>query len=129
MKPSSCLFLSVIVVLACRAAVGAEGERAKRPILKGVELYSWQEPGSGWTFALVVGTNRLKTPEEVRDPQNRITGVEALKKRLARLAVGENVSWLHRIDGFEYPPGATIQEIKACAKELRITLRVADPMK
>ena len=35
--------------------------------MKGWELYSWQS-SDGWYFALVEGTNRLKTFEEISAP-------------------------------------------------------------
>ena len=121
--------LAVIVALAFVAAARAGDEREGRPRFKGVELYSWQDARTGWAFALLDGTNRLKTAAEVKGPRNRIAGVAELKKALARLAVGENVYWTHPIEGFEYPPAATVQEVRACAKRLNITLHTPEPMK
>jgi hypothetical protein len=128
MKPFSYLLLSVILVLAGLAVARPEDQRAPRRF-KGVELYSWQDPKTGWMFALLDGTNRLKTENEVKNAKHRITGVAELKKELARLAVGEDVFWIHRITGFEYPPDATSQEIREQAKQLEITLHLPDPMK
>jgi hypothetical protein len=121
--------LSVIVALAFVGAAWAGDEREGRPRFKGVELYSWQDARTGWAFALLDGTNRLKTAAEVKESRNRIAGVEELKKALARLAVGENVYWTHHVDGFEYPPAATVKEVRACARRLNITLHTPEPMK
>jgi len=76
-----------------RPAAGAE--RAPKPEMKGVELYSWKPEGKDWHFSLLRGTNRLKTTEEITHPDNAIVGVAALKKRLTRLAEGESVFWRH----------------------------------
>jgi hypothetical protein len=49
--------------------------------------------------------------------------VDELKKALARLAFGEQVSWTHPLSGFEYPPEATAKEIEAFATKAKVTLR------
>jgi hypothetical protein len=124
----ACTSLAVIVALALVGAARAGDEREGRPRFKGVELYSWRDARTGWTFALLDGTNRLKTAAEVKESRNRIAGVEGLKKALARLAVGEQVFWTHPIEGFEYPPEATVQEVRVCARRLNITLHTPEPM-
>jgi hypothetical protein len=124
----ACTSLGVIVALAFVGAARAGDEREGRPRFKGVELYSWQDARTGWAFALLDGTNRLKTAAEVKDPRNWIAGVAELKKALARLAVGENVYWTHPIEGFEYPPEATVEEVRAWAKRLNITVHTLEPM-
>jgi hypothetical protein len=41
--------------------------------MKGYELYSWREKSSGdWYFALLPGTNRLKTYDEITAPQTQL---------------------------------------------------------
>jgi len=56
--------------------------------MKGYELYSWRVRGV-WNFALLVGTNRLKSRQEVRASKACVRGVEALKRKLDLLAEGE----------------------------------------
>jgi hypothetical protein len=105
----------------------AQEKREERPRFKGVELYSWKNTKGDWVFALMNGTNRLKTADEVKAPKNQIAGVGKLEKALARLAADETVSWSHQIEGFEYPPEQTIKRIEKFAKESKITLRRPDP--
>lgn len=72
---------------------------------KGYELYSWPaQEGQGWQYALITGTNRLKTYEEIVSAQDdavesgwvrfSASGVEELKALLSRLPDGESVTWL-----------------------------------
>ena len=71
--------------------------------MKGYELYSWQEEGQ-WHFALLTGTNRNKTLEEVVFNDDivavdgwvhiRVVGVDALNAVLRRLPQDEYVFWL-----------------------------------
>nr|MDQ3817143.1 hypothetical protein [Acidobacteriota bacterium] len=66
---------------------------------------SWEARG-GWYFALLTGTNRLKTRREVAAPKTRLRGVEALKRKLGLLAEGEEVSWATGlVAGTAFPPG------------------------
>src|SRR5262249_10832134 len=101
----------------------AAEKREEKPRFKGVELYSWKDKGGDWMFVLVNGTNELKTKEEVRGARDKVKGAEDLKKALARLAVGEQVSGTDPIVGFELPPEATRKAIEMAAKEAKIELR------
>lgn len=75
--------------------------------------------------------------EEITAVENVISSIDDLKKRLADLAVGENVSWppsyiyiknqaypnLEEIAAFvAYPPQETIDELVKYAEELNIHL-------
>jgi hypothetical protein len=92
--------------------------------MKGWELYSWQMEGE-WHFSLVVGTNRLKTFEEVSSPDVRVRGIEALKMELDRLARGEQVFWLEqRVQGMERPPDEMTEAIQTYCAERGIRLEV-----
>jgi hypothetical protein len=53
---------------------------------KGWELYIWQEAGDTY-FSLLLGTNRLKTDDEIK--KAAIKGIEAIKPKLAELKPGE----------------------------------------
>ena len=103
----------------------ANDQRDEKPRFKGVELYSWKGKGGDWLFVLLDGTNRVKTKAEINRAKNQIKGAKALGKALARLAVGEDVFWTHRIEGFEFPPEATRKKIKKAAKEAKIVLRLS----
>ena len=71
--------------------------------LKGYELYSWPVNGL-WHFALVTGTNRDKTLDEIISTENivsaegwvhvQVAGLDALKTLLGRLPQNEHVFWL-----------------------------------
>jgi hypothetical protein len=125
MKPLLCLLLVVWTMTALQGVGLADEKREEKPRFKGVELYSWKDKGGDWMFVLLSGTNRLKTEEEVKGAKNKVKGDEDLAKALARLAVGERVSWTHRIAGFEFPPEATRKAIEKAAKEASIDLWVA----
>jgi hypothetical protein len=84
--------------------------------MKGWEIYSWQVDGV-WYYALLVGTNRNKTLEEVQDPAVRLASLEVLKERLAGLAEGEWVTWLVLdYGGLELPPQTVLDEVRAWAE-------------
>ena len=90
--------------------------------MKGWELYSWRMQGA-WYFSLVVGTNRLKTFEEVSSPEVRVQGIEALKRELNKLAGGEQVFWSgQRVPGTSLPPDEIIDAIHAYCRERDIQL-------
>ena len=90
--------------------------------MKGYELYSWQMQGA-WYFSLVVGTNRLKTFEEVSSPEVRMQGIEALKRKLHTLAGGEQVFWLgQRVPGMARPPDEMVDAINAYCVDRDIQL-------
>jgi hypothetical protein len=86
----------------------------KVPLMKGYELYSWQSDGK-WFFSLLIGTNRMKSIEEVTDPAVQLEGVAALKEQLAKLPAGEYVSWLplDSKPGAEYPPAEIMEDVRS----------------
>ncbi len=101
----------------------------QRPLprsLKGYELYSWQENGD-WRFALLTGTNRNKTAEEVLSPESivspegwvhiRATGVDGINAVLSRVPAGEFVSWLSGPGSpdnsvFSLPPEPVVEAVR-----------------
>jgi len=91
MKNNLIMYAGLLVVAA--GCVVAAPERAAKPAFKGMELNAWKPEGKDWHFSLLVGTNKLKTEEEVKKPEQTIVGVDELKKRLAGLAEGEQVFW------------------------------------
>jgi len=102
--------------------------------MKGYELYSWPA-GQDWDFALMVGTNRLKTLEEITSPQSTLHGVEALKTALRALPANEQVFWAgaHWLEqsqtasgSIAIPPSPIRDEITTLCVQLGIKLTVDD---
>lgn len=84
--------------------------------MKGWELYSWQN-SNGWYFALVEGTNRLKTFEEISAPAVAVLGWTALERKLSRLARGEQIFWsTGRVRGTSFPLEDRIRVIRPPVK-------------
>ncbi len=102
-----------------RTAVGTSGQ-AEKSAFKGMELYSWKTPGEDWRFSLLAGTNRLKTDQEIKDPEQTIVGMKELKKRLAKLAKGENVFWKNLAT--EPVPEAMAKALKTSCDNIKIEL-------
>jgi hypothetical protein len=123
MKNLRHLLGTAMIVTVLSSACWADDKREANPHFKGVELYSWKDKGGDGVFALLDGTNRDKTEAEVKGTKDLFKDTKELKKTLARLAEGEQVSWSHRIAGFEYPPKVTREEIKTAAKKAKLILR------
>ena len=66
--------------------------------MKGWELYSWPEDVEGcrkWKYALLPGTNRLKSYSEVTsDTILNVTGEKQLKLLLSKFPTNENILWV-----------------------------------
>ena len=58
---------------------------------KGMELYGWTDEQGEWQFALLAGTNRLKTVNEVQAETMDLT---SLKQKLCELSISESVFWM-----------------------------------
>ncbi len=112
--------------------------------MKGYEIYSWTE-GSQWKFALLTGTNRNKTNEEIISGEDfiseagwvnvRVSGIEALKTILGKLPPGEDVFWLARPRSemsppdsvlFAFPPQADIENVREFSLQRGLKLVVAN---
>jgi predicted small secreted protein len=90
--------------------------------MKGYELYSWQD-GEVWYFSLVVGTNRLKTPDEISSSEVRLEGLEALERELDKLPGGERVFWsAQRVQNTTLPPDEIIGAVRAYCRGRGILL-------
>ncbi|MDH3583112.1 MAG: hypothetical protein OER86_02740 [Phycisphaerae bacterium] len=126
MKPLLCLITVASMMLSPLPTSGADAGREQKPRFKGVELYSWKDKNGDWAFVLVSGTNRLKTEKQVKAAKSRIMGAPNLEAAFARLAKGEQVFWVQRINGFSFPPQATIAQLKGAAKRVGIDLHVAE---
>ena len=97
--------------------------------MKGYELYSWQVQGE-WTFALVPGTNRIKTYDELSASEVRVKGLDGIKGELDRLPSGEQVFWsAGRVPNTVLPPGEIVDELVATCRQrgIRLDVEPTDP--
>ena len=84
------------LVFASDIAVHTSADRMTSLMPKAVELYSWRVSNeSEWHFVLLRGTNRMKTVDEIFNPEHTIVGVSSLKEKLKLLAEGETIYWIH----------------------------------
>jgi len=122
---SSVMLILLVVFLLCQASLAQSREVALPRSMKGYELYSWQIRGE-WYFSLLVGTNRLKTRNEVTSTKVRVKGIKALKKKLNRLPKDEDISWsASLISRMTLLPDEVIEEIKAYCDQRGIILRLS----
>ncbi len=110
--------------------------------LKGYELYSWPVNGL-WHFALITGTNRDKTLDEIISTENIISqdgwvhmhavGLDAVKTLLSRVPQDEYISWLGKLptqqnpqnsEGITLPASSVIETIERYASEYGLNLEV-----
>ena len=126
MKPIVCLFATALAATSLGGGGRVDDEREAKPRFKGVELYSWKDDTGTWNHVLLSGTNELKIEAEVKAAEGRVRGTEALKKALSRLAVGEQVTWMRRLEGFDVPTGDTRKEIEEAAKGAEVELRIPE---
>jgi hypothetical protein len=123
--------IAAAVVLLVALAVSVQASQA----MKGYELYSWKVKGR-WHYAVLVGTNRAKSYEEITSPDNERLGIAALKAELKKLPRGEEVFWRSaahsgvakpRAKGspiLELPSRKRIKRIKAYCDKLGIKLNL-----
>jgi len=124
MKPIVYLFAMALAATSLGGGGRVDDEREAKPRFKGVELYSWKDDTGIWNHVLLNGTNRLKIEAEVKAAKGRVRSTEALKKALSRLAVGERVTWMRMLEGFDVPAGDTRKEIEKAAKDAEVELRI-----
>lgn len=100
--------------------------------MKGYELYSWPA-GQDWDFALMIGTNRVKTLEEIKSPEQTLHGVEAIRTALRELSASEQVFWIGpgwlqqsqmASADIAIPPASIRDEITGLCSQLGIRLTV-----
>lgn len=112
------------MVIGCRGGCTCLQKPGAGLAMKGYELYSWQADGA-WSFSLLVGTNRLKTYEEVTSAEVAVQGVEAIKAALGELPNGEQVFWsAKRVPDTALPPDEVINEIAAHCEQVGVVLAV-----
>jgi hypothetical protein len=113
--------------------------------MKGYELYSWEED-SQWHFALITGTNRTKTIEEITSKEDYISesgwvrihvvGVDSIEDVLTRLPQSESVFWCDELHigqttelniNIQLPPEQITDAIKESAERCGLDFAVTVP--
>ena len=61
--------------------------------MKGWELYSWSV-GTKWKYSFMVGTNAVKTYDQVISNNICVVGEDSLKVVLSKLPAGEEIFWV-----------------------------------
>lgn len=103
--------------------------------MKGWELYSWKN-GDAWNYSILIGTDRLKSYDEVTTNEIIVTGKDSLKMVLDKFPEGEVITWigqnwLMKCWGCNYydlslPPTDIIDEIKQYCIQVNLELQIAD---
>ena len=117
-------FLAAIISLFTFAAATAAPAERQEKRFKGVELYSWKTEAGKWHFALLDGTNRVKTVEEVKTSPDRFENLKALQVAISQLAEGEFVTWSDRLGAFDMPSKEFRAIVAKPAKQAGVTLSV-----
>jgi hypothetical protein len=103
--------------------------------MKGWELYSWPS-GNDWNYSILIGTNRLKSYEEVTTNRIIASGKDSLMLLLNKLPENENIfwigkGWLARCWGGNYgnlslPGDSIINEILEYCIQKKLALSFSD---
>ena len=108
-------------------ALPEQSTRSEQTAFKGMELYSWQGDDGEWKFAILPGTNRYKTLDEVKaEPLDRL----GVNKAITQMAVGEWLFWgnsvydekIKQMVSLPFPPKEAIEELKAFTVEMQVNL-------
>jgi len=135
------LALALLAGLACLH--GAETppddapiKRADATTVDGYDLFSWFVKGEDAPrFALLPAAKdeNLKAAGDVTAKETVITGIDALKRRLSALAIGEKIGWYNMLakgkaipDGvnFDFPQRDTIRDIELYCSALKVRLNI-----
>lgn len=116
----------LVLTLLISANASASGE-----FMKGAEIYTWKSHGT-FLYALVPGTNSLKTKEVIQDSQWRVNSIAELEKRLDDIPPDTGVSWntgaVDPIDvaAFTLPNKKIVRKIILYCKKRNLNIRVAN---
>ena len=120
---------AVAVVLLLIGAISAQAAQATNRY----ELYSWKVKGR-WHYAIIEGTERAKSYEEITAKDSQYTGLAALKDELKKLPRGAELFWMSAAHAgvdkpqtkdspiLELPSRQRIKRIKADCEKLGIKL-------
>jgi hypothetical protein len=111
----------LILIMVAGVGCGGQSPSATGSSLKGFELYSWNENGA-WHYALLPGTNRLKTRDEVRAAG--VSDTDGIEAELRRIDRGQEIFWTSRdLKGMALPPEEIVQQIRSFCSRQGLELR------
>lgn len=127
-------FIVAMMAMICvsSAAVGparGEGKRMEKSF-KGWELYSWKAEHN-WKYSLLMGTNRLKSCNEIKAKEETLTYEQMLKK-LESVAEDDWVTWCSDKAngstpcGLRMAPANVRQSVERLCEKRRIHLQVME---
>jgi hypothetical protein len=119
-------FLFIILVGSLLSGCGTASQPTATPFgesMKGYELYSWPD-GNQWNFSLLVGTNREKTLDEIKDTKTILRGVDALTSALEQMPAGQYITWSSR-ETLSFPPADVIEQIEQVCSDQGLILNRA----
>jgi hypothetical protein len=103
--------------------------------MKGWELYSWPM-GNDWNYSILIGTNRLKSYEEVKTNKVIVTGEDSLKMVLDKFPANEMITWIgpgwiercwdDNANDLSLPPQEILNDIKEYCISHKLTLQITD---
>ena len=138
MKHLALLLLLSALLSASVFAAEDEGpvHRAAKPTDTGMELFSWHVRGEEtWHFALLPapGNDKLKSADFVTSKENALDGPDALKRKLAALALNEKVGWYNMLEKkdaqpgdviFDFPPREMIKDLEIYCTIMKVRLNI-----
>ena len=92
---------------------------AKKTSFKAWELYIWEQDGTIF-YCLMVGTNRIKTDDEIAG--SAVKGFEAIKSKLDQLQEGESV-FVHGRRLAARPPSASAKAVTEYCEKIGLRAR------
>lgn len=117
------LFAALLIFLL--SGCGTATQSPATPLLesmKGYELYSWQD-GNEWKFSVLVGTNRLKTLDEITSPDTTLS-IDELKSVLENIPAGQYVTWSAG-ESLAFPSEDIINQVEQICEEKGVILNIA----
>ena len=103
--------------------------------MKGWELYSWPNVDD-WNYSILIGTDRLKSYQEVTTNEIIVTGKDSLKMILDKFITNELIIWIGRhwlercwhddINDLTLPPQEILDEIKEYCTIKNLKLQITE---
>ena len=117
--------LFVILVGTLLAGCGPSSQSTASPFpesMKGYELYSWQDGGQ-WKFAILVGTNREKSLDEIKSADVVLSGIDELTSTLEKIPSGQYITWSSG-ETLSFPPDEILKQVEQTCKDQGLILNI-----